>query len=141
MCICSAPLASIASIHPTVSGPLPRCGFKKCSALESTNTRGYLCKRSLQLHKEPDHFFLFTEMDFVGSRLKKYLLITGRTKLIRMIQLLAQWKDLLLYLSNDHFVLPNGSKLQKVDGGEWGVYVHRICHTKNFFPDQALVYP
>ena len=82
-----------------------------------------------------------TEMNFVGSRLKKHLLITGRTKLIRMIQLLAQWKDLLLYLSNDHFVLPNGSELQKVDGGERDVKVCTICRTKNFFLDQALVYP
>ena len=82
-------------------------------------------------------------MDFVGSHLKKHLLITGRTKLIRMIQLLAQWKDLLLYLSNDHFVLPNGSELQKVDGGEWGVIAHTICLSKNviFFSGQGTRLP
>ena len=60
----------------------------------------------------------FDETGFCWIPLEKHLLITSRTKLILMIQLLAQWKDLLLYLSNDHFVLPNGSGLQKVDGGE-----------------------
>ena len=79
------------------------------------------------------------EMDFVGSHLKKHLLITGRTKLIRMIQLLAQWKDLLLYLSNDHFVLPNGKELQKVDVGEWGVHLWKSAAAETLFLDKARV--
>ena len=87
-----------------------------------------------------DPLFL-TKFRFVGSHLKKHLLITGRTKLIRMIQLLAQWKDLLLYLSNDHFVLPNGSELQKVDGGEWGVPVPTICLAKKLFSRQGTCVP
>ena len=80
-------------------------------------------------------------MDLVGSHLRKHLLITGRTKLNRMIQLLDQLKDLLLYLSNDHFVLPNGSELQKVDGGEWILQVCTNCLTKNFFLDRAPTHP
>ena len=114
--------------------------FKKCSALGSAITLGVFVQTFSELHKKLGLLFL-TKTCFVGSHLKKHLLITGRTKLIRMIQLFAQWKDLLLYLSNDHFVLPNGSELQKVDGGEWGVAAHSICLTENFFLDKALVYP
>ena len=48
---------------------------------------------------------------------------------------------MLLYLSNGHIFLWFGDKLRKIDGGDWGVILVRICLSKNFFPDQALVYP
>ena len=48
---------------------------------------------------------------------------------------------MLLYLSNGHIFLWFGDKLKKIDGGDWGVILVRICRIKNFFLDKALVVP
>ena len=40
---------------------------------------------------------------------------------------------MLLYLSNGHIFLWFGDKLRKIDGGDWGVHLVKICRSKNFF--------
>ena len=62
-----------------------------------------------------------------GSRLKKWFLTVGRTKLVAMSQLLARWKDILLHLPENRLGLRFARTKGKVGGGERYVPVLQIC--------------
>ena len=68
-----------------------------------------------------------------GSRLKKWFLTVGRTKLVAMSQLLARWKDIQLHLPENRLGLRFARAEGKVGGGEKCVRVPQDSLRKNFF--------
>ena len=65
--------------------------------------------------------------------LQNQLLVNGMSYFEIETQLLTFRKDILPYEFAYHLILQNRNGYRKVEWGDWGVHLQRICQEKNFF--------